>query len=102
MAAAARSASDVICVAALSHTGRLLYVVTEKRSLVVFDVMTGKVEFSSTPDDNVGTQHPLLLAAESAASLVGKKVTGISHHPFKSEISVFGEEGTLKVFKATM
>ena len=102
VAAAARSVSDVICAAALSHTGRLLYVVTEKRSLVVFDVMTGKVEFSSTPDDNIATHHPLLLATESAASLVGKKVTGLSHHPFKSEISVFGEEGTLKVFKATM
>jgi WD40 repeat-containing protein SMU1 len=101
LAAAAKSAADAICAASLSHTGRLLYLVTEKRSLFIFDVATGKVEFSSTPDDIVGSNRQILLSYESASPAAMKRVTGVSHHPFKSEVSVFGEEGTLKVLRAS-
>jgi hypothetical protein len=64
-------------------------------------VATGKVEFSSTPDDIVGSNRQILLSYESASPAAMKRVTGVSHHPFKSEVSVFGEEGTLKVLRAS-
>jgi WD40 repeat-containing protein SMU1 len=86
---------DSICAATLSHTGRLLYLVTESRSFFVIDITIGKIEFSSTHDE--GIVKPLLLATD-ATSTVGKKVTGICHHPFKSEISVYGDEGTLRKY----
>jgi hypothetical protein len=39
---------------------------------------------------------PIYLLLATDATSVGKKVTGICHHPFKSEISVYGDEGTLR------
>ena len=76
--------------AALSFSGRLLYAVSEDGSLFAFSTASGALEFESS-----GAKAMLRGGAAPGAV----RVAGVAHHPFRSELASYGDDGVLRVWR---
>lgn len=89
--------------AALSPSGKWLYCVGEDGNLYVFSVQSGAIEYQTMsfakPKVAAGSAGAAADGGSGAGALHDRSVTGLAHHPYRSQLASWSDDGTLKVWR---